>query len=60
MDWSADNISRVIGIPWLQPWGAVNATLIGRADIQVGLSIIQTPLLLSFILAQSFIFCRDV
>jgi hypothetical protein len=23
MDWSADNISRVIGIPWLQPWGAV-------------------------------------
>jgi len=24
MDWSADNISRVIGIPWLQPWGAVN------------------------------------
>ena len=28
MDWSADNISRVIGIPWLQPWGAVKKLLV--------------------------------
>ncbi len=48
------NAKRGVDLPFF------TATLIGRADIQVGLSIIQTPLLLSFILAQSFIFCRDV